>query len=78
VLGGERLDALGPVEIHSIKQRKVCHESRFWQVLVVVGVGDVEAAPEEAVGGALGDEGLQVGDPSTVVAGAVAELRGGA
>ena len=37
----------------------------------------VEAATEEAVGGALGDEGLQVGDPSTVVAGAVAELRSG-
>jgi hypothetical protein len=44
---------------------------------VVVGVGEVEAAAEEAVEGALGDEGLQVGDPSTVVAGAVAELPGG-
>ena len=40
---------------------------------MVVGVGEVEAAAEEAVEGALGDEGLQVGDPSTVVAGAVAE-----
>lgn len=45
--------------------------------LVVVGVSEVEAAAEEAVEGALGDEGLQVGDPSIVVAGAVAELRGG-
>ena len=30
---------------------------------MVVGVGEVEAAAEEAVEGALGDEGLQVGDP---------------
>src|SRR6266516_4806106 len=54
--------------------RQICHESRFWQVLVVVGVGEVEAAAEEAVEGALGDEGLQVGDPSTVVAGVVGDL----
>ena len=44
---------------------------------MVVGVGEVEAAAEEAVEGALGDDGLLVGDPSTVVAGAVAELRRG-
>lgn len=30
---------------------------------MVVGVGEVEAAPEEAVEGALGGEGLQVGNP---------------
>ncbi len=30
---------------------------------MVVGFGQVEAAAEEAVEGALGDEGLQVGDP---------------
>jgi hypothetical protein len=29
--------------------------------LVVVAVGEMEAAAEEAVDGALGDEGLQVG-----------------
>jgi hypothetical protein len=30
---------------------------------MVVGVGEVEAAAEEAVEGPLADEGLQVGDP---------------
>lgn len=48
---------------------------------MVAGVGEVEAAAEEAVEGALGDEGVQVGGSidrrATVVAGAVAELRRG-
>jgi hypothetical protein len=41
------------------------------------GVGQVEAAAEEAVGGALGMRIFRWRLTSTVVAGAVVELRGG-